>query len=236
MQLRIFSVAAFSACLAFMLLLTACSPNDYTFSMAKDWRQDKKLQKYYLQLTLEEQELFTAYTERIEQGGPAEINASGMISISEAIRQQAQWQSDMKNNALTPSATQRDESAYTNLFKEMRNVVTPSVNSFKYSKDNSLENWELDTSFKNNGSLKITGIEGTFVVSDDQGVELKRADVQSEVAIEPGAMMEKVWRLGYNSKDAGDQLLKKADVTKLAFSWYPSTYRFADGTKLTLVR
>jgi hypothetical protein len=234
----------FSACLACALLLMGCSPKDYTFSMAQDWRHDQKLQNHFQQLTQEDQALFTAYAERIEQGGPAAKNAAGMISIGEAISLQAQWQREhVKINAVAPPAppiappvAQDDESAHIKLFKEMRSVVTPSVTSFKYAKDASAENWDLGMSFKNNGSLKVSGIEGTIAVRDAQGVELKRSSVQADITIEPGAVISEVWHLDCNSKDPGDSALKKADVTKLIFSWYPSTYRFADGTTLTLVK
>lgn len=231
----------FSTCLACALLLMGCSPKDYTFSMAQDWRHDPKLHNHFQQLTQEDQGLFTAYTERIEQSGPAAKNAAGMISIGEAISLQAQWQREhVKIDAVAPPAAppvaQDDETAHTQLFKEMRSVVTPSVTSFKYSKDASVENWNLGMSFKNNGSLKVSGIEGAIAVRDAQGVELKRSSVQSDMTIEPGAVMSQVWRLDCSNKDPGDLALKKADVTKLVFSWYPSTYRFADGTTLTLVK
>ncbi|MCP1489709.1 hypothetical protein J3D48_006119 [Pseudomonas fluorescens] len=234
----------FSTCLACALLLMGCSPKDYTFSMAQDWRHDSKLQNHFQQLTQEDQGLFTAYTERIEQGGPAAKNAAGMISIGEAISLQAQWQRQhVKIDAIVrptshaaPPVAQDDETAHIQLLKEMRSVVTPSAMSFKYSKDSSVENWDLAMSFKNNGSLKVSGIEGTIVVRDAKGIEQKRSSVQSDMTIEPGAVMSEVWRLDCSSEDPGDLALKKADVKKLVFSWYPSTYRFADGTTLTLVK
>jgi hypothetical protein len=245
MRSKIFSAAAISACLACTLLLTACSPKDYTFTMSKDWRQDKKLQEHFQQLTHQEQDLFTAYTERVEQEGAAGKNAAGMITIGEAIQLQAKWQSEHPKTeaaptpatapAPTPTPTS-EETAHLQLLKQMRSVITPAVTSLKYVKNKSAEGWELGTTYKNNGSLKVTGIEGTLVIGDGHGIELKRSTVQSEMAIEPGALQAKVWNLEYNSKNAADQILKKADATKLVFSWYPSTYRFADGSELSLVK
>lgn len=237
MRLKIFSAAAISAWLACTLLLTACSPKDYTFTMSKDWRQDKKLQEHFQQLTHQEQDLFTAYTERVEQEGAAGKNSTGVISIDEAIQQQAKWQSEhQKIEAATAPAPTSDETAHLQLLKQMRSVITPAVTSLQYVKNKSAEGWELGTTYKNHGSLKVTGIEGTLVISDGYGAEFKRSTVQSEMAIEPGALEAKVWNLEYDRKNAGDQALKKADVTKLVFSWYPSTYRFADGSQLSLVK
>ena len=237
MRLKMFSAAVISTCLACTLLLTACSPKDYTFTMSKDWRQDKKLQEHFQQLTHEEQDLFTAYTERFEQGEEAERNTAGMISIDEAIKQQIKWQNEQpKTEAAMPSTPTSAEAEHVKLLKQMRSVITPAVTSLQYVKEKSAEGWELGTTYKNNGNLKLTGIEGTLVIGDGQGNELKRSTVQSDMAIDPGATQAKMWNLECDSKNAADLALKKADVTKLVFSWYPSTYRFADGTQLTLVK
>ncbi|MDI2146196.1 hypothetical protein KBJ94_29545 [Pseudomonas sp. ITA] len=235
MQLKRFNAVAFGAVLGVLLLLTGCSPKDYTFSMAKDWRNDKKLQTYVQQLTDPEQALFKAYTERIERGGAAERNASGVISIGEAIQSQTQWESEnAQNKTSAPVAESEGQSVHSSLVKEMRSVVTPSVTAFKYSKDKSTENWDLSMSFKNNGSQSIISMKGTLVIRDSQGTELKRSTLQTDTRIEPGAVMSQAWPLDYSSKDAGDLLLKKTNATKLVFSWYPVIYEFADGKKLTI--
>ncbi|AMS13802.1 hypothetical protein A3218_05635 [Pseudomonas chlororaphis] len=239
MQRILFSTVVYATCLTGLLLLTGCLPKSYEFSMAADWRHDKKLQAAVTKLTAEEQMLFAAYTVRLEQGGPAELNASGMISVGEAIEMQRQWQAEHRVKNLPPPAPQTpldDASPYGGLVNDMQTAAMPSVTSFSYSNEKSVESWNLSMSFKNNSSKTINGILGTIVIRNDRGTELKRSTLQVDATIQPGAVLNKTWQFDYNSKNPHDLTLRKTDETNLVFSWYPFTYRFADGTSLTLAK
>jgi len=225
-----------------ILILSACSgdPRETKLSSNTDeWKSDQKVQSALMQLSEEEQKLFTGYIVRtaMSKAFGGEGLKDGM-TIRQVLDEQTKWLEQKKAAEEKKKAELEVKiKAVAEAVANMGKILSVSMNEIGFKEKEPMKGIYSDYftfkfDFKNLSTKNISGAKGTVEFKDIFDETIMQINLSNDKDIPANKTITWEGTLDYNQFMDKHKKLRSTPKDKLTFIWHPVSYVFTDGTKL----
>lgn len=118
--------------------------------------------------------------------------------------------------------------------KEISDAVTVAIENIQPADDGFSKAINIKVAFSNKSGKEISGVKGSFHISDSFDEELKTLNLSYDKNIKPGATAEWLGNAHVNQFTPGDLKVYQTPFDKLKVRWVPEVVLFTDSTKMEM--
>ena len=139
---------------------------------------------------------------------------------------------EIDRGRLLQEAAQRVQAQREANREKLRAVGTATITEKKVVGKKPGQKLELEFEFTNKGDKALKQAEGTIVVSDASGTQIKSLRVPFQESIAAGKSVTRRGKFPIDAAKPGDPVFARTPLRELKIEWIPELYRYPDGSQL----